>query len=124
LKRFQRFVDRVAFTCWHANLAKAGDKLGEVIVAWLFGIEKRLRKPIPFVEEWLQLGDLCFSANSLLDSFQVTRELKKCFARIAALFASVVCCACFDYLHWLLSVRHRMYTRPKSLRRNGGTGNS
>src|SRR6266516_4767877 len=96
---FERFLDRITVAC-------------------LCGVEKRLRKPMPFVECWHQLAVTELAANPLINRSQVTQKLPKPFLRDAALCASVACCQTLKLLLYLpikpLSVGHRI---PKTLRR-------
>src|SRR6266700_2428409 len=115
---FERFLDRITVACRHSNLLKPCEKLCEVTVACLCGVEKRLRKPMPLVECWHQLAVTELAANPLINRSQVTQKLPKPFLRDAALCASVACCQTLKLLLYLpikpLSVGHRI---PKTLRR-------
>src|SRR5438552_15405831 len=94
------------------------EKLCEVTVACLCGVEKRLRKPMPFVECWHQLAVTELAANRLINRSHVTQKLPKPFLCDAALCASVACYQTLKLLLYLpikpLSVGHRI---PKTLRR-------
>jgi hypothetical protein len=52
------------------GLSKRCEKRRQVIVTCLFGIEKRLRKPIPFVERKHQLDVTQLPADSLLSALR------------------------------------------------------
>src|SRR6266566_4497234 len=118
---FERFLDRITVACRHSNLLKPCEKLCEVTVACLCGVEKRLRKPIPFVECWHQLAVSELAANPLINRSQVTQKLPKPFLRDAALCASVACCQTLKLLLYLpikpLSVGLRIPTRRRKLTR-------